>query len=370
MTDRTFAFVGSVNRGMDGGRPARGGGIDTYAFDEATGALSPLARFADIDNPTFLALDAGRRRLYAAVEWGDRNEGLAVALEIDPQTGALSYINMQPTLGSTTCHVSLDTTGGLLFATSYTLAPVGARPGQAMAALPIRDDGGLLPAIASVAHHGPGAVLPASASSHAHCAIPSPDGRHVLVTDLGLDCVTSYRLPPAGGTFAVAAPRLALPKGAGPRHLVFDASGTRAYLINEHGCTIVALAYDPETGRLTSRQSVPALPPGTSVHNQCAEIVLSPDGRHLYGTNRGHDSIVRFAVDADGLLSEPQWTPTGGSWPRNLTFDPSGRFVLVVNQYGDSIVVFRHDAATGGLAPVGKPVAAGSPMRMVFGRFG
>lgn len=370
MSGKTFAFAGSLNRNMPDFAPARGAGIETYAFDETTGRLTPVATFTGIDNPSFLAIDVPRRRLYACTEWAGRNEGVVTALEIDPVTGALSYINIQPALGSMTCHVSIDRAGDYLFASNYTTAPLGARPGAAISVFPIRDDGGLAPAIASNHHQGPKAVLPTGELSHAHSAVASPDNRHVLVPDLGLDRVVAYRLPPKDGRLALAeAPFAALPKGSGPRHLVFAPGGRIVYVINELASTLAVFDFEPVTARMELRQTVSTLPKGAASDNACAELVLSPDGRFLYASNRGHDSIVCLAVGPEGKLGQPSWTPSGASWPRNLTFDPSGHFLIAVNQHGDAIVVFRQDPASGALFDTGQTVQTGTPMRLVFGRF-
>ena len=211
-------------------------------------------------------------------------------------------------------------------------------------------------------------MLPTDRRSHAHQAAVSPDNRHLLVPDLGLDRIMAYRLPPEGGALRLAdSPYGALPEGAGPRHLVFNARGDIAYAICELGNAMAVFDYEAKTAGLTLRQFVSTLPEGYGEKSYCAELVLSPDGRFLYGTNRGHDSIVRFAVADDGTLSLPDWTPTDGHWPRNLTFDPSGRFLLVANQHGDNIVIFSQQPVTGALMKVDE-VRTGTPMRIVFAR--
>lgn len=368
MPAKTFAFVGTLNRAMPDLPPAKGAGIATFRFDEESGQMTLASTFEGVDNPSFLAVDAAGRHLYATSELTGRNEGLITAFDIDPETGALDYINMRPTLGSVACHVSLDQTGRYLFAANFTVAPEGARPGKAVTAYRVREDGGISPPLATVAHEGVAAVLPVATRSHAHLALASPDNRHLLVADLGIDRVMAYRLPPAGETLELAAaPFGALPPGSGPRHLLFNASGTIVYAINELGNTMAVFDYDAETAGLALRQVISTLPEGYTATSYCAELALSPDGRFLYGTNRGHDSIVRFAVAPDGTLALPDWTSTGGHWPRNLTFDPSGRFLLVANQHGDNIVIFRQDPVTGGLSQV-EEVRHPTPMRLVFTR--
>jgi 6-phosphogluconolactonase len=368
MPTKTFAFVGTLNRAMPDFPPAHGSGIATFHFDEETGRMTLASTYEGIDNPSFLAVDASGRHLYASTEWSGRNEGLVTAFDIDPETGALTYINLRPTLGSVACHVSLDHTETLLFVANFTIAPEGSRPGQAVTAYRIREDGGISPPLSSVAHEGAEAILPVAVRSHAHLAVPSPDNRHLLVADLGLDRVMVYRLPPEGEQLQLAAsPFAELPTGSGPRHLHFNGKGDIVYVINELGSTMATFAYDAETGGLSLLQILSTLPEDFSGTNYCAELVLSPDGRFLYGTNRGHDSIVRFAVQADGTLDLPDWTPTGGHWPRNLTFDPSGKFLLVANQHGDNIVIFRQQALTGALFQTDE-IHHGTPMRIVFAR--
>lgn len=365
---QTFAFIGTHNRAMPDLPPAHGTGITTFRFDEASGHMTLASTYTGIDNPSFLAVDGAGRHLYACTEWTGRNEGLVTAFDIDPQTGALDHINLRPTLGSVTCHVSLNRDGTLLFATNFTIAAEGARPGKAVTAYGIRADGSISPPLASVAHEGVAAVLPATARSHAHQSVASPDNRHLLVPDLGLDRIMAYRLPPEGETLALAAsPFAELPKGSGPRHVMFNGRGDVVYAICELGNLMAVFDYEAETAGLRLRQIVTTLPEGFTDTSYCAELALSPDGRFLYGTNRGHDSIVRFAVAADGTLSLPDWTPTGGNWPRNLTFDPSGQFLLVANQHGGNIVIFRQHAVTGALEQV-EEVRTGTPMRIVFAR--
>jgi 6-phosphogluconolactonase len=154
-----------------------------------------------------------------------------------------------------------------------------------------------------------------------------------------------------------------LEPGSGPRHLTFDATGKRLYAINELTSTVTLFAYEPSQGTLQAIQTVPTLPTGFSGANTTAEVVLSPDGRHLYGSNRGHDSIAVFAVDAaTGKLTPAGHVPAGGSQPRHFTIEPSGRFMLVAHQGSDSIAVFRLDPTTGQPSPTGTKLKLAKPV--------
>src|SRR5262245_1562871 len=213
----TFAFVGNQNRNA---LPGEGKGISVYHFDRATGDLEFASEYLAIDNPGYLAIDEKRKRLYAAVEIPAWNENMAVAFDIDPATGALSYINMQPTLGNTTCHLGFDQGRSMIFASNYTVAALGERPGNAVAAFAIRDDGGLEPAFAAAAHEGRNAILPTDRRQHGHCAVASPDNRYLFVCDLGLDRIMAYTMPKKGGPLTLApAQFFQLPDGAGPCHM-------------------------------------------------------------------------------------------------------------------------------------------------------
>jgi 6-phosphogluconolactonase len=365
---KTFAFVGNLNRNAP---PSQGKGISIFQFDSQTGDLSLASEFLAIDNPGYLAIDERRKRLYAAVEIPAWNENLAAAFEIDPMTGALSFINMQPTLGNTTCHLGFDQTGGLIFASNYTVAELGARPGNAVAAFAIRADGGLEPAFAAAIHEGPDAVLPTTKRQHGHCAVPSPDNKAVFVCDLGLDRIIAYNVPGKheGRLTLAATPYTQFPDGAGPRHMTFHPNGKQAYVINELNCTVSVLDYSSETAQLTIVQTLPALPDGFSETNTCAEIAVSSDGRFLYGSNRGHNSIVTYAISETGRITLIGWTPSHGIGPRNFAIDPSGKFILVANQKGGGIAIFKRDIDTGALEDTGKRVDLDTPMRIVFGTF-
>ncbi|MCO4316558.1 lactonase family protein [Phyllobacterium sp. 21LDTY02-6] len=364
---KTLAFAGNLNRNA---LPGKGDGINVYEFNEQTGDLSLVSEYKSIDNPGYLAIDEKRKRLYAASEVPEWNENLVVAFDIDPARGELSYINMQSALGNATCHLSFDIARETIFASNYTVAPLGARPGNAIAALAIRGDGGLDPAFAASIHEGPKAILPTQKRQHGHCSVTSPDNRTLYVCDLGLDQIIAYDMPHKGEELRLSAePVTQLPEGAGPRHMVFHPNARNAYVINELNSTISALEHDAASGRLRIIQTVPAIPEDFTQTNTCAEIAVSEDGRFLYGSNRGHNSIVIYRIEANGELSLVGWQPSQGIGPRNFVIDPSGRFMLVSNQKGGGIAVFRRDAETGKLEDTGKRVELATPMRIVFGRF-
>ena len=359
-----LAFVGTLNRPAPYFAAARGPGLGVFAFDPATGALRLLHETGGVENPSYLTPDPAGRTLYATSEVFGWHEGVATAWRIDPATGALRYINQQPTRGSITAYAGFDRTGRWLLVANYRMGEDGVRPAQAIVVYPLEADGGIGPAAASVGHQGNGPDAARQEGPHPHCVLASPDNRHLLVADLGIDRIMVYRFDAATGALAPAPrPSAALPPGSGPRHLAFHPQGRFLYAINELANTIVAFAWDAAEGGLAPVQTVPTLPPGWQGESHCSDLQFSPDGRFLYGANRGHDSIVAFAVDeASGRLALAGHHPTLGRTPRQFTIDPSGRFLLIANQNGDAVVVLARDAANGTLSDTGERGAIGTPM--------
>jgi len=362
MSARTLVFVGCLTRPTPyfAGAHAEEG-LAIFALDEDTGRLRILGRTGGIDNPTFLSVSP-HGYLYATSEVFGWNEGVVSAYAIDPANGTLGYINKQPTLGSISAHNSLDRTGRYLFVTNYGHDYPGEVPDRSVAVYPIRDDGGLGAPLCSVKHAGTGPVPGRQVRPHPHSALASPDNRFVLVADLGIDQLVTYRCE-SGLLSQVAGVRTVLPPpGSGPRHFVFSADGRTVYLLCEIASTIAHLRYEPESGGLSLLGTYAALPGGAGRESLGADLHLSPDGRFLYGSSRGHDSLVIYRVrDDNGELSLVGYQPTGGRTPRNFAITPSGRFLLVANQDSDEVVVFRRDEANGGLQHCSS-VEVGTPM--------
>lgn len=372
MSERTFVVVGSVTRDTPYFHSARGKGITVFAFDGRSGELTRLSEKGGIDSPAYLTVHEGKACVYAGSEVFGWNEGTISAYRLDPGSGTLSYINKQPSLGSILAHNSLDRTGRFLFAANYSVdaEPGDSLPGQSVVVFPIRADGGLGAPVCSRSHSGAGPNAARQERSHAHCVLASPDNAHVLVADLGIDQLVVYRFDAASGALSAAPAPFKMKAGAGPRHFAFHPSARYVYAINELDSTIAALAFDAASGGLALLQTVSALPSGYAGESHCAGLQITPDGRTLYGSNRGHDSLVVYAVDEPtGRLSFVEHQSCLGRTPRDLTIDPSGRFVLVANQDSDAVVVFRIDPESGRLADSGQRAEIGTPMCAKFARF-
>jgi 6-phosphogluconolactonase len=372
MTERTFVVVGSVTRDTPYFQGARGKGITVFAFDDRTGGLTRLSEKGGVDNPTYVTVHEGNCCVYANSEVFGWNEGTVTAYRLDPRSGSLSYINKQPALGSILAHNSLDRTGRFVLVANYSVhaEPDDRLPDQSVVVMPIRADGGLGSAICSRSHSGGGPNVARQDRPHAHCVLASPDNRHVLVADLGIDQLVVYDFDAVFGALSTAPASFAVKAGAGPRHFVFHPSGRHLYAINELDSTIAVLAFDAASGGLTLLQTVSALPSGYFEESHCAGVQLTPDGRYLYGSNRGHDSLVVYSVDeSTGRLSFVGHHSCLGVTPRDFAIDPSGRFLLVANQNSDAVIVFRIDPRSGELTDAGQRAEIGTPMCVKFARF-
>jgi 6-phosphogluconolactonase len=355
----TLVFIGTYTS------PASQG-IYLSRLDPSTGALSAPVLAAEARNPSFLAASADGRFLYAVNEL-DAVEGTPggaiTAYAIDKATGALKRLNSQSTVGGGPCHVSVA--GRMAFAANY--------GGGSIAAYPIQEDGSLKPASTFVQHKGSSVHASRQKGPHAHGVTPDPSGRFLYVPDLGLDQVLVYRIDAAAGTIAPATPASTrvTPAGSGPRHIALTKDGRRAYVINEIACTMGVFERDVTSGALKAIQTISTLPAGQAVEQgfNTAEVLLHPSGRFLYGSNRGHDSLVVYAVDAStGRLTLLQHVPTGGKMPRAFNVDPTGTFLVAGNQNSDQVVVFKIDPAKGTLTATGHTISVGKPVSFEFVR--
>lgn len=321
-----------------------GAGIYVYQMDLDTGSLTHLSTTGGVVNPTFLALAPGKNRLYVVNEISSTggDGGLVSALTIDPDTSELTRLNTQFSHGFSPCYVSIDPTGRYLLTANY--------GSGTLCVLPILEDGRLDRASEVVQFHGSGPHARQEAS-HAHSILPGPDGRFIFATDLGSDRIFVYHLDLDKGELIPADPPwLKLQPGTGPRHLAFHPDGRFAYVIGELNSTITVLNLDKQNGGLQPLQTLSTIPANYRGINLSAEIQVTPSGKFVYASNRGHDSLAIFAVDpATGQLSSAGHEPSRGQFPRHFTIDPSGEWLLAANQNSNSIAVFKMDPLTGKL---------------------
>lgn len=339
--DRGLFYVGSY---AESGEP----GIYLCELRRGTGEMRILHGISGLANPSFLTIDAKELRLYAVSE---QTEGRVAGFAIDPEDGKLAMLHGdKATLGADPCHLALQPGPARhLLVANYSSGHVNA--------FALEPDGAPGRITALIRHEGSSVNERRQESAHAHSIVPSRDGRFAFVSDLGTDQIVIYRLE-RGELLKHGA--TALPPGAGPRHFVIHPTERFAYGMNELNNTVTAYAYDPMEGRLEAIQHAGSLPDDYQGENYPADIHFSPDGRYVYGSNRGHDSIVRFRIDPmTGRLEEPEWTNTGGSWPRN--FAVLDDYVLVANQYSGNIAALRRDPESGRLTPAGQSLSIDKP---------
>ncbi|HET6249368.1 MAG TPA: lactonase family protein [Tepidisphaeraceae bacterium] len=330
-------------------------GIYQMRLDPATGALSAPELAGEMINPSWVTLSPNHKFLYACSEYGLKS-GSAIAAFAIEKDGKLTALNEQPMAGGP-CYASLDSTGKNLFAASYGSGVVEV--------FQVGADGKLSPPTCTDQHPGVGT----KPGPHAHCIDADPGNHFVLSCDAGIDKVFVYRFDPAKGLLTANDPPFAaLPPHAAPRHLAFSPDGKFVYTIQEAASTVTAFTYDAEHGVLHEIQSISTLPAGFLGKDlSTAELLMHPSGKFLYGSNRGHDSIVAYRVEPKtGKLELIGHTPSGGKVPRGMGIDPTGQWLIAGNQNSDSIVEFHIDQKTGELKATGTKFALGSPVCFKF----
>jgi len=376
-----FAYVGTFSSPLKDVLPTQvdlppgnGRGIHIFRVDRQTGGLTAAGTYDLGTSPSCLAVNAAADRLYSANETdrvGETKEGTVSAFSIDAATGALTLLNTVRSGGAGPTYVALHPTGRYLLTANYF--------GGSISVLPVLADGRLGEAVD--VKQDEGSVGPTRATSvqpgsfafsghdrtHAHQILSDAAGRFVLHVDLGQDRIYVWKFDVASGKLSPAdQPWVQLPAGDGPRHVHFHPNGRWLYSIQEEGSTIVLFDYDSGSGALTARQTVPSLPVGYAGSNFCSEILVSADGRFVYGGNRLHDSIGIFATASDGRLTQVGNEWTRGNYPRSFTFDPAGGFLYCCNQRADNVTIFRVNRVSGQLEFTGRYVPVGNPSIVVF----
>ncbi|MDX3850789.1 lactonase family protein [Streptomyces sp. AK02-01A] len=329
-------FLGTYTSEAGGGT-----GVGLAAYDSGTGGISGTGTLTGVDNPSYLAVHPDGGTLYTVNE---RRDGGVTAIALS-DGGAHTVLGTRGTGGAGPTHLSVHPGGRWLLSANYTSGSVAVHPIDTSGALGERTD--------LVTHSAP-PPGPGQDGPHAHQIITSPDGGHVLAVDLGNDTVYTYRLDTTAGTLTRVS-YATVRAGAGPRHLTFHPSGAFAYLANELDNTVVVCAYDAGTGVLTpgEPQSTGAGGAGSSFP---AQLVVTPDGGFAYLANRGHNSLTRYAVEADGArLRLLDTVPVGGDFPRQLALSPTGELLFAANQRSNSVTVFHVNPSGGELRSAGEP---------------
>lgn len=342
---------------------AKSKGIYVSRMNLASGALTAPTLAAEISSPSFLAIHPNRHFLYAVNEvgsFGGKPSGAVSAFAIDAASGKLTFLNQQSSVGAGPCHLVVDGAGKNVLVANY--------GGGSIASLPLDASGRLGEASAFIQHKGSSANPQRQEGPHAHGIYLDRADKLAFVPDLGLDKLMIYKFDSAHGKLTANDPAFAsLKPGAGPRHFALHPSGPYAYVINEMHCTVTA--FEHHAGAFKELQTISTLPEGQAVlpSFSTAELQAHPSGKFLYGSNRGHDTIAVFSIDAkSGQLTAVQHQSTLGKIPRGFGIDPTGAFLIAGNQDSHNVAVFRVDPKSGRLAPTGANLEVGAPVCVQF----
>ena len=327
-------------------------GIYVYTFDASTGKAQQVSNTEGVMIPSYLALSPGGKFLYACNETA---AGTVSAFRFDRTKGRLFFINKQPSGGADPAYVSVHRSGKWVIAANYT--------GGSLSAFPVNPDGSLQPYSQLIKHSGHSINKERQEAPHVHATVFSPEEDHLLATDLGLDRVMIYKFDAflKQPLHMAEPPFISTEPGSGPRHLMFHPNKRWAYLMEEMGGMVIAYKY--EKGRLKAFQKIAAHADTATGEFRSADIHVSPDGKFLYGSNRGtENNIAVFSIDKNGKLSLLGLQSTMGLTPRNFTIDPSGNYLLAANQETNNIVIFKRDTNTGMLTYTGEQINIFEPV--------
>lgn len=356
--DPVAVFIGTYTEN-EGWVNGKADGIYRASVEGTNGLLSLDTTVAELINPSFVAVSPDKKNLYAVSELGgNRGQyGYVYAYTINEDL-TLSYIDRYPTNANSPAHVSVDATGKMVFAANY--------QGGVVMVYKRKDDGSLQ--ISQQLDHVGSGPHPNQNASHVHMAKLSPDNNYLFLPDLGSDKVWSYVINHQSGTVSKTHQQfVSLPAGSGPRHMDFHPTLPIAYVINELKSTVSVFQYDASNGTLVEIQNLSTLPPNTSINNSTADIHVSPDGRFLYGSNRGHNSIVRYSIDSSsGEISYIGTTSSQGEIPRNFAIHPNGGHMYVANQNSDNVAVFELNSTTGAMTLKGNLTGVMTPVCIAF----
>jgi len=339
----------------------KGEGILSYIMDLDTAVLTRRGVIGGkgTANPSYLTMDPARRHVYTVneiKEYDGKPTGVVSSFSFDQDTHTFTLLNIRETGGTDPCYIIVNDKGTHVLTVNY-------MTGIGIVVYPIAADGRLLNPTASICHYGASVDKIRQTGPHCHSIVLDRQNQYAIVAELGLDKLMVYQTDFGNGTLALQH-EIPVTPGQGPRHMIFNRAGTKLYLINELGNTIMVFSYNEDTGMLVHLQTVPTITDGFDGFSITADIHMTPDERFLYGSNRGHNSIVIYKIDfRTGLLDYVGMSPSGGHPPRGFVIDPTGRFMLVCNHDSNCITTFEIHPGTGNLTkiretPVLTPVCA------------
>jgi len=338
-------------------------GISVAHFNSETGILTKPELLIEAPAPAYFIIHPNGRNLYVcnSNDFAKGYTGQTISsYKIDPKDITLTFQNQQLSGGADPSYVCIDATERFLLTANY--------KGGSVAVIAIKPDGSLGEITANIKHSGRSVDTVRQTQPYAHSIKLDPSNRFALVADLGLDKLLVYRFDSKTGSLEENDPPFVkVSPGSGPRHISFHPNGKFVYLINEMASTVITYAWDSKTGKLTELQTSSTLPADFKGKNACAEIEVYPNGKFLYGSNRGHESLALFKINKrTGIISLIENIPTQGHSPRNFEFDPTKNWLIVTNHDSDNAMVFKIDKKSGHLTPNGTPLPIVYPFCIRF----
>lgn len=344
MGKKVLFYVGSYTQPILHGTGniliGKGKGIYIIELDTETGTIAEMCEAVEAENPSFLCISPCKNFLYAVNELKDydgKPQGSVSAYKID-KNGGLEFINRMPTGGTDPCHVSTSFSGKLLAVSNFMSG--------SLSMYQIGEEGHIKNDYQFIQHEGSGIDPVRQKGPHAHAAMFDRADGFLFVPDLGIDKVMIYGIENQTGKLTYTG-AFSVSPGAGPRYCEFHPDLNICYLINELDSSISVLKYTLEKGELSLMQTISTVEDEYKNNNICAALHVSPDGKYLYASNRGHDSIASYSVDDKGLLTFMGYEASGGKTPRHFAIDSSGEYLLVANQDSDNITIFKIDKKSG-----------------------
>lgn len=347
--EQPLVFVSSFAGGDEGA-------IHALSLDVKAGVLKLAQKTAGVQNPFFIAVSPDQKFLYSifATTFGGPETEQVAAFQLDGRSGKLVELNRQSSKGTASCFLDVDATGKSLLLANYSSGSV--------ASYSVKSDGSLSEPVSFIEHHGSSVDAGRQKEPHAHCFVISPGNHFAYAADLGTDQIVCYTLDPSSAKLTPnKQPLVRTPPGSGPRHLTFHPNGKFMYVINELKNTVTLFDFVPDTGKLIERQTISTLPDDFKGVSHTADLKITPDGKYLYGTNRGHDSIAAYQIADDGTLSLIEIVPSLGKGPQNLAITRDGTLLLCANMSGNNVALFRIHSESGRLTSSGTPIEIQSP---------
>jgi 6-phosphogluconolactonase len=348
---KTTTFIGYIGTYTNG----ESRGIYSFELDTVEEKITEVKVAAELENPTYLTISSDYRYLYSVVK--DKDMGGVASFAID-ENGQLSFINAEISAGSPPCHVSIDQKQRYVFSTNY-------HKGTVESFVIHKSSGAIYPPSSIVAHTGSGPDA-RQEKAHTHFSSMTPDGKYLVVIELGSDFILTYQVNEDGQLEEVT--RLKIRAGSGPRHLAFHPQDSSiAYVMTEFSSEVIVLTYHAENGSFTELQTISSLPSDFVTNNQGSAIHVSTDGKYVYAGNRGHNSIAVFSVDPESKkLTFVEHTPTEGDWPRDFVLAPTGNYLIASNQNSSNLVLFKRDQETGKLRLLQNDIQVPNPVCVKF----